>query len=92
MNYDGIRAIRIYDCGYRIAVLYQEGRKYDYCLTMSYPIRRTRLTKGNYKPIIFNIPRFMTILKLRLDTYKLEISKEVKELIDNYSQSNIKIL
>ena len=76
-----MRSIRIYDQGYRIALLYKEGRKYDYAITLSTPLRRTRLKKGDYVYKIFSIPDFMVKLKERVLTSNTQIANEIKELV-----------
>ena len=76
-----MRSIRIYDQGYRIALLYKEGRKNDYAITLSTPLRKTRLKKGDYAYKIFSIPDFMVKLKERVITSKIQIANEIKELV-----------
>ena len=76
-----MRSIRIYDQGYRIALLYKEGRKYDYAITLSTPLRITKLKKGDYAYKIFNIPDFMVKLKERVITSNTQIANEIKELV-----------
>ena len=79
-----MRSIRIYDQGYRIALLYKEGRKYDYAITLSTPLRRTRLKKGDYVPQIFSIPDFMMKLKERVINSRIQIASEIEELVQGY--------
>ena len=76
-----MRSIRIYDQGYRIALLYKEGRKYDYAVTLSTPLRITKLKKGDYVFQIFSIPGFMVKLKERIINSNTQIANEIKELV-----------
>lgn len=85
MDYNGLRAVRIYDNGYIHGLLVKEGRKFDYILTLRRPIRLSKVTKGQWKVAIFSIPDFLERLKTRLKEAKFPPSRLVKDTIETYS-------
>ena len=85
MNYDGLRAVRVYDQGFIHGILVKKGRKYDYILTLRTPLRLSRVNSGNYTPVLFSIPDFIQLLKVRLKRAKFTPSKTVVNFINTYS-------
>ena len=48
MNYDGIRAVRIYDDGFINGILVErDSRKWDYVLTMRGPLKMIKIPTGD---------------------------------------------
>jgi len=86
MNYDGIRAVRIYDDGFINGILVERSsRKWDYVLTMRNPLRMTKIPKGDFRPMVWSIPDFMSCLKARLGYASFTPSQPVVETINRYS-------
>ena len=86
MNYDGIRAVRIYDDGFINGILVERSsRKWDYVLTMRGPLKMTKIPKDNFRPMVWSIPAFMNCLKDRLEYATFTPSQPVVETINRYS-------
>ena len=86
MNYDGIRAVRIYDDGFINGILVERSsRKWDYVLTMRNPLRLTKIPKDAYRPMMRSIPDFMSCLKARLVYASITPSQPVVYTINRYS-------
>ena len=86
MNYDGIRAVRIYDNGFIDGILVERSsRKWDYVLTMRNPLRMSKVPKGGYEPMVWSIPDYMACLKTRLGYARFTPSQLVVDTINRYS-------
>lgn len=81
-----MKPVRIYQNGYRIGVLYKEGRKYDHVVTLDYPIKRTRVEKGTYEIQEFDIGYFIERLAYRVNAkwYTKYIIKEILDLVPKH--------
>ena len=78
MNYDGIRAVRIYDDGFINGILVERDSRKG-------PLKMTKIPKGDYSPMTWSIPDFMSCLKARLGYASFTPSQPVVETINRYS-------
>jgi len=85
-----MKTVRIYDQGYRIGLLYKEGRKYDYIITLDYPVKRTRIKKGEYELKEFSVNKFLEKLAYRINAkwYTKYISREILDLLPVNMRNN----
>ena len=85
-----MKPVSIYQQGYRLGLLYKEGRKYDYVVTLDYPVKRTRIKKGDYQARYFNIQDFLKKLAYRINAnwYTKYISREILDLLPINMRNN----